>query len=273
MHAIYMSIDETKHLPNKILTIVVPCTDELMAHTVNSLITLRKDFIQAGYYYDYTPHIQIFNNPSDSLKTNMTSNSKSIIATQWMRTADHHDLLLMINPDQTFTTADVLKCMKIIIEEGADVVCADYMTHAGTTLMVPANDYPKTRRIVHGPSGFIMIRRPILQRIHYHISNDVMSGDKSNKETSTNLVDIAPFFEGRIKGAVESAKDGAQYIDGDRAFCEFVHVVGGSLKGFMSMNIGHYVPSVKYLNRHITDATHHFIPAVGYLNSNLVKHS
>lgn len=262
-----------------LVTIVVPAREEIMAYTMKCLCDLMYMW---DHFLGYDLQIEIFSGMT------IIDQIRSIITTKWYKTADARDLLFMIDSDQTFLPHDVFKAIKIMVEEGSDVVCGNYKSQTNIELNILSNDYQKTRRIIQGPTGFMLISKPILERIHRFLIFEATQGIQkctpippaeevaedfknmlANVSCHTTAGDktysVIPFFRQRIMRL--PGQQITKWFGEDYTFCWLVRTVGGVIKGFSSINIGHHVTAVKYLHRQISTWTcharpHHFIPSL-----------
>ena len=183
--------------------------------------------------------------------------ARSIMASEWYDNSNDDDLFMFIDSDQTFTVDDIIA----LINKKSDVAIGAYSRINGTSTIYPLDRVKYQRgeddRLIYGPTGFMMIRKGILSRIHEYLKK-TMKEEFKYKYNDPNIIpdncriyvsdthkNVIPFFK---QGVVRSKLGGgAEWPGEDYSFCYLVDEVGGIIRGYSSSTIGHEIPTIKYL--------------------------
>ena len=170
--------------------------------------------------------------------------ARSVLLTQWFDEAGPEDLFLFVDSDQTFVAADIDR----LIALDSDVAVGAYMTGPKTMGMYPqdpgAFERGQTADILYGATGFMLIRRPILDRVAEYLAPE---NTHPRYWISEHDPAVVPFFRNRFVESELTPGGPPEWLGEDYSFCWLIRRVGGSLRGFISPTIGHEIPLVHYI--------------------------
>lgn len=225
------------------LFIAIPCKKEINAKFLNSLMETLGHLTRQGI----TPQIHFL--------PGFTSldQARSILATQFYRKYEDNDMMIFIDSDHVFQYTDILTAIKV----GGDVTCGIYSNALGMPTFFPFNytDFVtgKTTEIRYGATGFMLIRRPILDKLSKldcckPADIEVGAGTETGSEKIGPFRSVIPFFKQQIVDSElmrvknQTTKD---WLGEDYSFCHLVRSNGGSVRGFFSKTLGHEVSRVQ----------------------------
>lgn len=224
-----------------ILTIHIPTKAMIHAETAKCLLAVIFNHTEIGGFQLAEPKWMIGKSNIDMIRSEMV--------TDWYDASGADDLFLFLDSDQTFDYRDIAGMIELV-REGADVVVGNYPRADGTMASLPkdADLYFKREdlRLVYGPTGFMMITRPILERVHAYLKEKYADlAPEARIWMSDHRPKVIPFFLQEIQRSVLGG--GVEWAPEDYSFCHMVNRCGGKIWGFDSNTIGHEVYNIRYI--------------------------
>ncbi len=222
----------------KTLTIGIVTKLQIHANTTLSILNVLKE----NKLEDYILDIKFLPGKSN------IDQARSMIITEWYDKSNNKDLFLFLDSDQTFTIEDIRSLIKL----NSDVACGVYSNLKGLPTCRPKNMEHFLKGdaddLYYGATGFMLIRRPILEKIEMLIKQENMG--HSRFYISPDFQNTIPFFKQRLIVS-ETVSDSTgqsvpEWLGEDYGFCWMARHVGGTVKGLISSSIGHEVTQLMY---------------------------
>jgi len=174
--------------------------------------------------------------------------ARSILLSRWFDKSKDGDLFLFIDSDHVFTRDDIIAAVKL---RECDVACGIYCNATGNPNAYAMDleallDNMRDNRLYYAGTGFMLIRRPICEKMLELIRE--LDGDTRFAINATDESNIIPFFRTRFiePEANLNPRDRKHWLGEDYAFCWMVRQCGGVIRGFLSQTLGHEVLNVRH---------------------------